>query len=255
MSTKSTSVRDGLEVFPRFRMSAERYVMKASSEKAHLGSKFTLTLIPSTETNRAKGNTDENFNFKPDKEDKETNKTAETKQEVDNNNRSEVDEKFLTLFKGVAGEDLEIDAFELHKLLGSVFKRDFGEVKDFSIECCRSLIVMVDRDRSGKLDFAQFKDLFQWLMEKRKVYKKYENNQSWDMDAADLKDVIASLGFEICEETINLLAVKYRNRRQRINFDDFLQICARVQSCHDSYCSYQTVGDTFDEFAMHVIYT
>ena len=60
-------------------------------------------------------------------------------------------------FNKVAGADGEIDAFELQRVLAAVFKKDEGSV---SLECARSCVAMVDRDRSGKLDYVEFRSLY-----------------------------------------------------------------------------------------------
>ena len=242
-------------------MSGDKYVVKTSAGKAVLGTQFTLTLVPSKDEKepRAKGQTkDENSNEHASRAGSKQSEKHPGKQEtkgVVKEGSGDVDDKFITLFKSVAGEDLEVDAFELQDVLGMIFKRDFGELKQFSIECCRSLVVMADKDRSGKLDYPQFKDLFEWVMAKRKVYQSYENGQSWDMDARDLKEIVKSFGYKVKKDTIDLIAVKYRNKKGKINFDDFLQIIARLHACHDGYESYKIIGDSFDEFVMNIIYT
>ena len=228
-------------------MSAQQYVVRPTGV-ASVGSEFTLTLAVEGKTNEQ---ADENANDREKSSHEKEPKANSSGEVVD----TEFDEKFFTLFKAVADEDLAVDAFELQSVIGKIFKRDFGIVKEFSIECCRSLIVMADADRSGTLDYGQFKKLFQWIMSTRMLYKSYESSQSWDMDSRDLKQLIRSQNYNIRQETIDLIAMKYRNRQLRIDFDDFLQISARLRTCHDSYESYQTVGDTFDDFLMHLIYT
>lgn len=236
-------------------MSSDRFVVKSSGAPV-IGSQFTLTLAPvvvdGSSSNARASQANENC-LKETHVESESNRIPQS--QVGKERKEEVDERLFNLFKDVAGVDLEVDAFELQSVVGNIFKRDFGMVKKFSIECCRSLIVMVDTDRSGKLDYPQFKRLFRWILDTRKVYQSYENSQSWDMDSRDLKQVMHNLSYDISSETIELIATKYRNRMFRIDFDDFLQICARLKSCHDSYHSYQTVGDSFDEFIMHIIYT
>lgn len=234
-------------LFPCFNMSTQQYVVKSTGVPS-VGSEFTLTLAVE---GKKKEQADENANDR-DKNNQEKDPEADSSGEAVD---AEFDEKFFALFKAVADEDLAVDAFELQSVIGKIFKRDFGMVKEFSIECCRSLIVMADADRSGKLDYGQFRKLFQWIMSTRTLYKSCESSQSWDMDSRDLKQLIRSQNYNIRQETIDLIAMKYRNRQLRIDFDDFLQICARLRTCHDSYESYQTVGDTFDDYLMHVIYT
>ncbi len=233
-------------------MDAERFVIRSSTNKPVIGSTFTLTLTPANDKKIQEGSKDLNANLdsrrheEPKREEKISNQTQ---------NDTEFDEKFHAMFRGVAGEDGEVDPFELQNVLGLIFKRDFGSVKHFNLESCRSMVVMADKDRSGKLTFDQFKVLFEWIMELRKIYKNYEQNQSWDMDANDLKDALRNLGYQISKTSVAKIVTRYYNRNKRINFDDFLQICCRLKASAHAYESYQKVGDSFDDFLMHIVYT
>ncbi len=249
-------------------LSGGSYVIRPSTNQPVIGSKFTLTLAPVCKVSENPEDTakDENANEKlrstgkralnGGKHAENPERPAENAAKQDKN--SEFDDKFLSMFRNVAGADNEVDAFELQSVMGMIFKRDFGSVKNFNLESCRSMVVMADADRSGRLTFQQFKKLFQWIMELRKIYKNYETTPSWDMDAEDLKEALKSLGFKISSESIGVIAVRYYNRDKRINFDDFLQICSRLRASSDSYDSYVTVTagrESFDDYLMHVVYT
>ena len=233
-------------------MNAQRYVLKPSTTKAVLGSTFTITLAPvGGSEEKADAPRDENSNVEIAR-----GKEAEREKEKSDVEAAEFEGNFLTLFKSVAGDDQEVDAFELQDFLGRLFKRDFGHVMEFSLECCRSMVVMADEDRSGKLTFGQFKSLFLWMMDVRKIYQGYQSNRSWDMDAGDMKDALRNkLGYEVKPETLDTLVKRFYNKEKRVDFDDFLQISCRLCSCSDMYAEYRTVGDSFDDFAMHMIYT
>uniref|UniRef100_A0A7M5XPH5 EF-hand domain-containing protein n=1 Tax=Clytia hemisphaerica TaxID=252671 RepID=A0A7M5XPH5_9CNID len=61
-------------------------------------------------------------------------------------------------FQAVAGADGAIDAQELQRCLTS--SGFSGNYQMFSMEACRLMICMLDRDYSGKMGFNEFRELW-----------------------------------------------------------------------------------------------
>ena len=62
-------------------------------------------------------------------------------------------------FINLAGEDGEMDAYELKDILNSLFMSVF-EFDGFSSDMTRSMVAMFDADLSGKLGFEDFQKLW-----------------------------------------------------------------------------------------------
>jgi len=63
------------------------------------------------------------------------------------------------LFVEAAGEDMEIDWEELQRILNTCFEQEFV-FDGFGKEVCRSMVAMMDEDRTGKLGHSEFKTLW-----------------------------------------------------------------------------------------------
>lgn len=59
--------------------------------------------------------------------------------------------------------------------------------KDFSLEACRSMVAMVDRDRNGKLDYDEFRTMWTTVMQYKANFKAYDKDGSGDMSAVELR--------------------------------------------------------------------
>ena len=59
--------------------------------------------------------------------------------------------------------------------------------KDFSLEACRSMVAMVDRDRNGKLDYDEFRIMWTTVMQYKANFKAYDKDGSGDMSATELR--------------------------------------------------------------------
>ena len=164
------------------------------------------------------------------------------------------DAKFKPFFVKVAGKDEEIDAFELQTVLTAALKTEMHG-KEFSLEACRSMVAMTDRDRNGRLDYNEFRSCWRTIMEWKNNFNAYDKDGSGDMDAIELRDALAKLGFKLSSPALSSLALRYVNKHGNVSFDDYIQACCRVRSSFESYLSYQGKSFTLDDYIMSAIYT
>jgi len=168
--------------------------------------------------------------------------------------KNSFDEKFKPFFKKVAGDDELIDAFELQQVANLAFKEELNG-RECSLEACRSMVAKVDRDRNGKLDYDEFRELWQTVLGWKKHFLNYDQDQSGDMCAIELRDALAKLGFKLGTPVLSSLVLRYANKTGKVNMDDFIQICCRITSTFESYLSYQGKSFTLDDYIMSAIYT
>jgi len=167
---------------------------------------------------------------------------------------SSFDAKFKPFFDKVGGEDGEIDAFELQQVANAALRKEL-DGKEMSLEACRSMVAMVDRDRNGKLDYGEFRSLWVDFMKYKNNFSQYDKDGSGDMNAIELRGALAKLGFKLSTPALSSIALRYANKKGNINIDDYIQICCRVRSSFESYLSYQGKAFSLDDYIMSAVYT
>jgi len=141
-----------------------------------------------------------------------------------------LNDKFYSTFLKLAGGDEQIDLFELQQILTSSFKEELGGDKEFSLEATRSAIALMDADETGKLGFDEFKELWLTLRTWRQKFGKYDRDGSLDMDMYELRQALVdATGINVSNSLLTAIAIRFKNQRNVIDFDSFLQICVRVQ--------------------------
>lgn len=168
---------------------------------------------------------------------------------------SAFNERFMPFFERVAGEDDEIDAFELQSVLNRVFQEEM-DGKNFSLEACRSMLSMVDQDvRNGKLDFEEFRELWRTMTDWKNTFNEFDRDGSDDMSATELRVALCKLGFKLSTCALSSVSLRYANKQGRVSMDDFIQICCRVLSTYESFLSFGGQPFSLDAFLMSSIYT
>ena len=139
------------------------------------------------------------------------------------------DQIILQIFEKVAGDDGVIDAFELQNLLQTCFRRELGEYK-FNLETCRSLLLLYDTDGSFCVEFEEFYKLWKDLKVWYGIFKKYDADKSFDMNAKELNMALRQVpDFNISQKTIDIYIRRFANKNGNVDLDDFLQIIARTK--------------------------
>ncbi|XP_034466701.1 sorcin [Hippoglossus hippoglossus] len=135
-------------------------------------------------------------------------------------------------FAAVAGQDGQISADELQNCLTQ--SGISGSYKPFSLETCRLMISMLDRDMSGTMGFAEFKELSQSLNQWKTVFVSYDQDRSGTVEGHELQKAIASFGYSLSPQALNIIMKRY-SLNGRITFDEFLSCCIRLRILTDQF--------------------
>lgn len=237
---RSENFVNAREVTGRFSLPPGEYAILPSTFKNNEEGDFIFRMFSEKAHGSSCMDTQTQIEYKPKK--------------VSASDNAKFDEKFKGFFEKVAGSDGEIDAFELQRILNQAFKAEI-EGKELSLEACRSMVAMVDVDRSGRLEYPEFRELWTTIMEWKNNFKTYDKDGSGDMNAIELRGALAKLGFKLSTPVLSSLTLRYANRKGNINFDDFLQICCRIKSTFESYLGYQGKSFSLDDYIMSAVYT
>nr|XP_024660074.1 sorcin [Maylandia zebra] len=135
-------------------------------------------------------------------------------------------------FSAVAGQDGQISADELQRCLTQ--SGISGSYQPFSLETCRLMINMLDRDLSCTMGFNEFKDLWQALNGWRGTFASFDRDQSGTIEGHELQQAINSMGYSLSPQAMNCIMKRY-SLKGRIPFDEFVSCAVRLRALTDQF--------------------
>ncbi|XP_076848723.1 grancalcin [Brachyhypopomus gauderio] len=135
-------------------------------------------------------------------------------------------------FIAIAGQDGEVDAEELQKCLTQT--GICGSYMPFSLNTCRIMIAMLDRDYSGKMGFTEFKELFAVLNGWKQNFMMVDRDSSGTVEPHEMNQSITSLGYRLSPHVLDSIMKRY-SRGGRIYFDDYVACCVKLRSMTDQF--------------------
>uniref|UniRef100_G1SJ23 Calpain-1 catalytic subunit n=1 Tax=Oryctolagus cuniculus TaxID=9986 RepID=G1SJ23_RABIT len=164
----------------------------------------------------------------------------------------EIDENFKALFRQLAGEDLEISVRELQTILNRIISKHKDlRTKGFSMESCRSMVNLMDRDGNGKLGLVEFNILWNRIRNYLAIFRKFDLDKSGSMSAYEMRMAIESAGFKLNKKLYELIITRYSEPDLAVDFDNFVCCLVRLETMFRFFKTLDTDLDgvvTFDLF-------
>ncbi|XP_055875856.1 calpain-9-like isoform X2 [Biomphalaria glabrata] len=148
-------------------------------------------------------------------------------------------DQLFDVFNKHAGNDQRMDASELSTFLEEVSTTDLRETLKFPVECCRSLVSLMDDDKSGFLDFNEAKRAWKEIKAYREVFKQFDKDNSNAVDTYELGDMFSKLGFPISRPVLTSIVRRYGGRENTISLTDFILVICRLTSLYASFHAQQ----------------
>ncbi|XP_046433846.1 calpain-B-like isoform X9 [Neodiprion fabricii] len=144
------------------------------------------------------------------------------------------EEKVREFFRKLAGDDMEVDWMELKEILDFAMRKELQN-EGFSKDICRSMVAMLDTDRSGKLGFEEFKSLWNDIRNWRAVFRLYDRDGSGYLSAFELRQALNSAGYRMNNHILNVLVHRYGTKDGMIAFDDYIMCAVRLKTMIDIF--------------------
>ncbi|XP_067901347.1 calpain-2 catalytic subunit-like [Heterodontus francisci] len=146
-------------------------------------------------------------------------------------NEEDISASFENLFDHLAGEDAEISAFELQRILNRIVsRRDDIKTDGFGLETCRNIISLLDKDGSGKIGLVEFKIFWNKLQKMLKTFKKMDADESGTMSSHEMRMAFEEAGFTLNNTLVQILVARYANTNLLIDFDNFVGCLIRLET-------------------------
>ncbi|XP_005290414.1 grancalcin isoform X2 [Trachemys scripta elegans] len=129
-------------------------------------------------------------------------------------------------------EDGEVDAEELQRCLTQ--SGISGTYSPFSLETCRIMISLMDRDYTGKMGFNEFKELWAALNAWKQNFMMIDQDRSGTVELHELGQVIAAMGYRLSPQTLTAIVKRY-SKNGKIFFDDYVACCVKLRALTDFF--------------------
>ncbi|VTJ58783.1 Hypothetical predicted protein [Marmota monax] len=135
--------------------------------------------------------------------------------------KKDIDEDFINLFETVAGQDKEIDQYELQKLLNrTAFKLKY-KIKGFGLETCRRMISLMDE-----------------------IFRECDEDQSGNLNSYEMRSAIekaggqwAGKGIKLNNKVLQVLVARYADENMLVDFDDFISCFLKLKAMYMYFLS------------------
>ncbi|XP_054153659.1 calpain-A-like isoform X2 [Oppia nitens] len=167
---------------------------------------------------------------------------AEVTEEVTERRAKQSESQITSFFAKLAGEDMEVDAIELQEIMNHALKKEF-KFDGFSLESCRSMIAMLDEDRTGKLGMNEFSQLWRNIRQWCTIFKKHDTDSSNTISATELRSAYREVGLNVNRRILEILIFRYgiissgnkkeKNTEKSLTFDDFIHSSMKLKHAID----------------------
>ncbi|XP_008307769.1 calpain small subunit 1 isoform X2 [Cynoglossus semilaevis] len=141
------------------------------------------------------------------------------------------EKEFRKAFQRLAGDDMEVSPTELMQILKNIMaKCPELRTDGFSIECCRSMVAVMDSDSTGKLGFHEFKYLWNNIKRWQKVYINHDRDRSGVISRSELPGAFKEAGFPLNDQLYKLVIRRYSDEHGDMDFDNFIGCLVRLDA-------------------------
>ncbi|KAK6300181.1 hypothetical protein J4Q44_G00282790 [Coregonus suidteri] len=155
---------------------------------------------------------------------------------------SDIDDSFRAMFAQLSGEDMEISVRELRTILNRVVTKHRDLKTDgFSMESCRGMVSLIDKDGSARLGIVEFQILWnkirKWLGSSASLIW----NKSGCMSSYEMRLALESAGFKLNNRLNQVLVARY-SENEVIDFDNFVCCLVKLEAMFKAFQEFDREG-------------
>uniref|UniRef100_A0A6Q2WYL2 Calpain-1 catalytic subunit n=1 Tax=Esox lucius TaxID=8010 RepID=A0A6Q2WYL2_ESOLU len=157
---------------------------------------------------------------------------------------SQIDAGFKSLFRQLAGADMEISATELQTILNRIMNKHKDLKTDgFGPESCRTMISLMDTDGSGKLGLTEFHVLWEKIKRYLTIFRQFDIDKSGTMSSYEMRMALEAAGFKLTNHLFQLIILRYTEADLSVDFDNFVNCLIRLETMFKTFKAFDTDSD------------
>uniref|UniRef100_A0A663LPJ2 Calpain-3 n=1 Tax=Athene cunicularia TaxID=194338 RepID=A0A663LPJ2_ATHCN len=217
--------------------------MREISERFRLPP-ITVPLIRHKGGGEANSNKELTADEDADKDGEKTHTNEKKRPSAKSREGSEEEKQFRNIFRQIAGDDMEINAEELRNVLNNVVKKHKDlKTEGFELESCRSMIALMDTDGSGKINFDEFRHLWDKIKSWQKIFKRYDTDHSGTINSYEMRNAVNDAGFRLNNQLYDIITMRYADKNMNIDFDSFICCFVRLDAMFRAFHAFDKDGD------------
>uniref|UniRef100_A0AAZ3R289 Calpain-3 n=1 Tax=Oncorhynchus tshawytscha TaxID=74940 RepID=A0AAZ3R289_ONCTS len=126
---------------------------------------------------------------------------------------------------------------------GEFILRVFSEKRNTSdLECCRSMIALVDMDGTGRLSLQEFRHLWNKIKQWQGIFRHYSSDQAGIINSYEMRNAINDAGFRLNNQLYDIITMRYANEGMNIDFDSFISCLVRLEAMFRAFQAFDQDG-------------
>ncbi|XP_030628740.1 calpain-1 catalytic subunit b [Chanos chanos] len=207
------------EVSARLRLPPGEYLIVPSTFEPGREADFVLRVFTEKQSETQEMDDEVTFNL-------------EEEQEV---SEEDIDESFRAMFAQLSGEDMEISVRELRTILNRVVSKHKDLKTDgFSMESCRCMVSLMDKDGSARLGMVEFQILWNKIRKWLGIFRQFDLDKSGSMSAYEMRLALESAGFKLNNKLNQILVARYAEK-DTIDFDNFVCCLVKLEAMFKAF--------------------
>uniref|UniRef100_A0A8C0UET5 Calpain-3 n=1 Tax=Cyanistes caeruleus TaxID=156563 RepID=A0A8C0UET5_CYACU len=151
---------------------------------------------------------------------------------------SEEQKQFRNIFRQIAG-DVSMQSIPVSALKAAWPQQSEG----FELESCRSMIALMDTDGSGKINFDEFRHLWDKIKSWQKIFKRYDTDHSGTINSYEMRNAVNDAGFRLNNQLYDIITMRYADKNMNIDFNSFICCFVRLDAMFRAFHAFDKDGD------------
>ncbi|KAL7064439.1 hypothetical protein AAHC03_05663 [Spirometra sp. Aus1] len=144
-----------------------------------------------------------------------------------------------------------INAEQLMEILNkSSLKSLCTDSKGFNMENARSMLAAMDNNLTGKMEYDEFKDLWECCQCWKVIFTARDKDRSRNLNVTELREALSEAGFNLSSSVFSVVVQRFVTRSiSAVTFEDWILCCVRLKNAFENTKAQSKTNDG------HLIFT